>query len=181
MCSSDLVAYDAARLTPAQAGAMRERLRRGARVQLEGGTLDLVIPGVVALSLSPGADVTLSPAPNRWVPRDLTAGIVRGNVYFSTGRRFHGARLDVRTPEGSVRAVGTSFAVLCGPGETCVCVMEGSVRVAEGTAEVAGGARVPHGMRRVLHDGKAETLPILDDSVQHLHRQIAAAGDQLGR
>jgi hypothetical protein len=161
---------------------MTERLRRGGRVQLLGGqSLDLVVPGVLALSLSPGADVTLSAAPNRWFPRDMNVAVARGNSYFSTGRRFHGAHLDVRTAEGSARAVGTSFAVLCGVGETCVCVMEGRVKVALGHAPVANGVDVPQGMRRVLHGDGAETLPILTDSVERLQRQIAAAGPQLER
>jgi len=178
----DGVSFTPSLATAVEADALRERLRRGGRVQLvDDQSLDLVVPGVIALSLSPGADVTLSAAPDRWFPRDMNAAVARGNTYFSTGRRFHGAHLDVRTTEGSVRAVGTSFAVLCGIGETCVCVMEGQVKVAQGRTPLANGIEVPHGMRRVLHGGGAETLPILEDSAERLQRQIADAGPQLER
>ncbi len=52
-----------------------------------------------------------------------------------------------------------------------------------GRADAPGtGTDIPHGMRRVVHpDQVAETLPILDDSVHHLHRQLAAAGGTLDR
>lgn len=160
-----------------------ERVRRGGRVTVQGATtLDLAATGVTALALAPGADVTLSAPPNRWWWRGMDAQIKTGDAYFSTGKRFHGAHLDVSTPDVSVRAVGTSFAVLCAPFGTCVCVMEGQVQVGgQGTAP-GTGVQVPQGMRHVVHKGEAgETLPILDASVHRLHRQLAMAGSVLGR
>ena len=163
--------------------ALAARLRRGGHVRLEGArTLDLVAPGVAAVALSPGADLVLSPAPGRWWGRGMRAHLAAGNAYFTTGRGFHGAHLDVSTPEASLRAVGTAFAVLHDEDFTCVCVMEGRVRVATASEPVASGVDVPHGMRRVVHaDGKSELAPILDESVHHLHAQRDALGPLLGR
>jgi hypothetical protein len=177
------VLVDGIEFAPGDTAALAERVNRGGRVVLRGAlTLDLVAPGVAALALSPGADVLLSPAPNRWWWRAMNARINAGDAYFSTGRVFHGATLDVRTPEASVRAVGTSFAVLCAPFGTCVCVMQGRVTVGGRDAAPGEGIVVPFGMRRVVHpDQAAETLPILDDSVHHLHRQLATTGGALGR
>ncbi len=177
------VVVDGTAFAPGERAAMAARLERGARVTVEGAvTLDLVAPGVAALALGPGADVTLPAAPNRWWWRGMTARVAAGNAYFSTGREFPGAQLDVSTPEATVRATGTSFAVLCGAFGTCVCVMEGRVRVGGRAAAPGAGVEVPHGMRRVVHpDQVAETLPILDDSVHELHRQLAAAGGVLER
>jgi ferric-dicitrate binding protein FerR (iron transport regulator) len=89
----------------------------------------------------------------------------------------------VSTPEVSVRAVGTAFAVLRDPaGATCVCVMEGRVRVNEAGAAAANAVDVPAGMRRIVEPGQgAETKPILDDSVHRLHHQRDVAGALLGR
>jgi hypothetical protein len=158
-------------------------LRRGGHVQIEGAlTVDLVAPGLVAVAIAPGAEVTLPPAPNRWFGRRMQARLAAGDVYFTTGREFHGATLEVTTAEARIRAVGTAFAVLCGDFGTCVCVLEGTVRVGDVRARVEDGIAVPHGMRRVLHPGRAaETLPILEDSAHHLHRQMSSVGSALDR
>jgi ferric-dicitrate binding protein FerR (iron transport regulator) len=83
----------------------------------------------------------------------------------------------------SVRAVGTAFAVLRDPaGATCVCVMEGRVRVNEAGAAAATAVDVPAGMRRIVEHGySAETRPILAESVHRLHHQRDVAGARLGR
>src|SRR6185436_3869827 len=106
------------------------KLRRGGRVRVEGtATLDLVASGLAAVALAPGAQLELSSAPGRWWARGMTARVTSGDAWFTTGRAFHGAHLDVSTPEVNVRAVGTAFAVLRDPGgATCVCVLEGRVR-----------------------------------------------------
>lgn len=158
-------------------------LRRGGHVRVEGAvTLDLVAPGIAAIALAPDAEVILSPAPNRWWSRTMSTRVTAGNAYFSTGRAFHGAKLDVSTPHAQVRAVGTSFAVLCAPFGTCVCVMEGHVRVGRLGMAPGDGVDVPEGMRRIVHPGEpAVTMPILEDSVHHLHQQLSTVGDLLGR
>ncbi len=169
--------------TPADTAALAAALRRGGRVRVEGAiTLDLAAPGVAAVAIGPDAELTLSAAPNRIWARGMTARLESGDAYFTTGRSFHGARLDVTTPEANVRAVGTSFAVLRHSFGTCVCVMEGHVRVA-GTGTPAGeGVDVPEGMRHVVGtDQHAETLPILEDSVHRLHAQQSRAGGLLER
>lgn len=164
--------------------ALGPRLRRGGHVRVEGAvTLDLVAPGIAAVALAPDAEVELSSAPGRWWSRSMRAQVTSGDAYFTTGRAFHGAHLDVGTPEVSVRAVGTAFAVLRDPaGATCVCVMEGRVRVSEAGATVASAVEVPAGMRRIVEPGTgAETKPILDESVHRLHHQRDVAGALLGR
>ena len=177
------VLVDGVAFAPGDTVGIAARVMRGGRVSLQGAvTLDLVAPGVAALALAPGADLTLSAAPNRWWWRGMSAQLAMGDAYFSTGRTFHGAHLDVRTPAATVRAVGTSFAVLCAPFGTCVCVMQGRVNVG-GKADAPGmGIEVPQGMRRVVHpDQRGETLPILDGSVHRLHQQLATVGAVLGR
>ena len=176
------VTVDGASYSPRDA-ALPARLRRGGRVRVEGAvTLDLVAPGVAAVALAPGAELQLSAAPGRWWARGMRAQVENGDAYFTTGRGFHGAHLDVTTPEVSVRAVGTAFAVLRESGATCVCVLEGRVRVGEAGTPAASAVEVPEGMRRIVRAGRGgETQPILDDSVHRLHRQRDVAGGLLGR
>jgi hypothetical protein len=162
--------------------ALAVRLKRGGHVRVEGAvTLDLVALGVAAVALAPGAEVRLSGTPGRWWARGMRAHVESGDAYFTTGSGFHGARLDVSTPEVSVSAVGTAFAVLREGGGTCVCVLEGHVHVGEAGAP-GTMVDVPEGMRRVVHPGQAsETHAILDDSVHRLHRQRDVAGEMLRR
>jgi len=164
--------------------ALAARLRHGGHVKVEGAvTLDLAAPRIAAVTLAPDAEIQLSSTPGRWWARGMRAEVASGDAYFTTGRGFHGAHLDVSTPEVSVRAVGTSFAVLRDPaGATCVCVMEGRVRVGEAGAAPASAVEVPAGMRRIVQPGYgAETKPILDESVHRLHRQRDLTGAMLVR
>lgn len=157
-------------------------LRRGGRVRVEGGlTLDMAAPGVVAVAAGPGAEMTLSAAPQRLWGRAMSVRIESGDAWFTTGRAFHGATLDVATPEASVRAIGTAFAVLRHADGTCVCVMEGHVHA--GAAATPGETTdVPQGMRRTFgKDGKSELLPILDDSIHRLHMQRSRWNATIGR
>jgi len=164
--------------------ALAARLRHGGHVKVEGAvTLDLAAPRIAAVTLAPDAEIQLSSTPGRWWARGMRAEVASGDAYFTTGRGFHGAHLDVSTPEVSVRAVGTSFAVLRDPaGATCVCVMEGRVRVGEVGAAPTSAVEVPAGMRRIVQPGYgAETKPILDESVHRLHRQRDLTGAMLVR
>lgn len=168
---------------PGETLMLSRALRRGGRVRVEGAmTLDVVAPGVAAVAIAPGTDVTLSAAANRLWSRAMSARVERGDAYFTTGAAFRGAVLDVATAEVNVRAVGTAFAVLRHAEGSCVCVMEGHVHVGLAGSPEAAMSDVPAGMRRVVgSDRKAETLPILEDSVHQLHDQRARAGETLGR
>lgn len=156
-------------------------LRRGGHVRVpDTGYLDLVAPGQLAVCLAPGADVRLPAAPNRWWRRDAQAAVDMGDAFFETGRGFHGATLEVNTAEARAHVTGTSFAVLRdAEAGTCVCVMEGRVRV---DAKLGGSSLVAAGMRRVCPpDTSALILPILDYSVHALHKLREVTATRLER
>ncbi len=157
--------------------ALAAALRRGGRIRTQGSlTLELAASGVAAASFGPDCDVRLSAPPGRFLGRRLTCDLAGGDAYFTTGRDFRGAALEVTTPDVRARALGTSFAVLRHASGSCVCVMEGRVRVATIGDPAGEAVEVPQGMRRVVGtDRSGETLPILDDSVHRLHEQRAAA------
>lgn len=166
---------------PADRERIAAALRRGGELGIEGAvTLDVVAPGVMAVALGPGTRMTLSATSGRWWSRAMRAHVGAGDAYFTTGGSFHGARLTVSTPEVEVVALGTAFAVLRHEDGSCVCVMEGRVRVRKPNG--GEGVDVPEGMRRVVGvDGGAETLPILEDSRHRLHELRSAAGRALER
>lgn len=161
--------------------ALAQALRRGGQVRVEGAlTLDVAAPGVIAVALGPGGEMTLPAAPNRLWGRRMEAKVEAGDSYFTTGRAFQGAELMVTTPEARVQAVGTAFAVLRHDFGTCVCVMEGHVHV--GMAGTGDMTDVAQGMRRTVgKDGKVADSPILEESVHHLHEQRSRWSTTIGR
>jgi hypothetical protein len=170
--------------TPEDRDGLAAAVRAGGELRTEGAvTLDLAAPGQVAVALGPDSRISISASPGRWWGRAMFARLESGDAYFSTGRAFRGAHLDVATREVAVRAVGTSFAVLRHEGQgSCVCVMEGHVSVRHGHGAAETTVEVPEGMRRVVDPTlHGETLPILDDSVHRLHEQLSTAGGVLGR
>lgn len=165
-----------------QREAIAALVRRGGHIRLSDDvSLDLVSPGQIAVSLAPGCDITLPPAPNRIWDRAAHADLAMGDAFFATGPHFHGASLDVTTDEANAHVVGTSFAVLRQPHGTCVCVMEGRVRV---NHELTPGdvVEVPAGLRRMCYDDSpSETGPILKYSEHALHHLRAASQAALNR
>ena len=164
-------------------GNLSTALARGGRVRLpENAEMDLVAPGAIAMTLSSGSDVDVPRAPGRWFQRNALAVVRAGETFFTTGRRFHGAHLTVATDEANVEVVGTTFAVLRHEEGTCVCVMEGKVRVgATGESAVEVGA----GVRRFCYPralGKpSESAPILESSEHALHALRASTTRLLER
>lgn len=138
-------------------------IRDGARVHLPPGvSMTVSAPGRMAVEITPETEAELSAPPARWLGRLASARVAQGEIRITTGERFHGARFEVTTPEARVEVRGTTLAVICEPTGTCVCVMDGVVRVgAHGQPMVD----VPAGRRRyVFHDGRppeqAEMRPI---------------------
>jgi len=129
-------------------------LRPGARIRLTSTeTVDLAIPGQMVVQLTPSTDMILPASAGRWMKRRIRAEVRSGEVRFTTGPDFRGARLHVETPEADVMVTGTTLAVIREPHGTCVCVMDGAVEMGP-----RGGtmARVEAGRRRfVFSDGRA--------------------------
>jgi len=72
--------------------------------------------------------------------------------------------LTLRAPGARIHAVGTTFAVIASPESTCVCVLEGEVRMegVGGPAEV-----VTAGTRRTLFTGRDE---VVDEEIFPMER-----------
>jgi ferric-dicitrate binding protein FerR (iron transport regulator) len=172
------VVVDGVPVPLADATGLQRRLRRGVRLRLpEGGEVDLALPGQLALQVTPGTDVTLPAAAGRWFGRRGRTSVAHGEVRITTGAAFHGARLEVDTPEAMVEVTGTTLAVICEPTGTCVCVLEGRVRVAP-QADGAG-VMVAAGHRRyVFNDARppvtAEIRPNESVSLRQLREQRRA-------
>lgn len=168
--------------------ALAPVLRRGGHVVLpDSASLELVAPGQLAVSLTGGTDAELPAAPNRWFARHASGRVTVGEAYIQTGRRFHGATLDMITPEANAHVTGTSLAVLRDKeAGTCVCVMQGKVAVSyeeedEGKLE-RETLMVPQGQRCICPPGgEAKLGPILHSSEHALHQLGTWAAEALER
>jgi len=105
-------------------------LRPGAPVRLPGGTeLEIACAGNLLVQFTAGTDATVPEAPGRWFGRSVRGTIREGELRITTGPAFRGARLAIRSPEAQVEVRGTTLAVIREPHGTCICVLEGRVRV----------------------------------------------------
>ena len=158
------------------AAVLEHSLEPGARLRLpETASVTLASAGRLLLELTPGTEMTLPAAPGRWFGRAGHSELARGELHVTTGPAFHGARLAIETAEARIEVTGTTFAVLCLPVGTCVCVYEGTVRVGSRHGEmvpVAAGRR-----REVFNDGRAT----LDDAMLvHEHGNLQRLAAQRG-
>jgi hypothetical protein len=104
------------------------------------------------MQVAAGSEVVIPTVPGRWFARRVHGEVRAGEVRLTTGDSFHGASLAMTTPEAHVNVTGTTLAVICEPQGTCVCVLEGAVRVG---ARPDSMAMVPQGMRAyVFADGR---------------------------
>ncbi|HTR96361.1 MAG TPA: hypothetical protein VMH61_00520, partial [Candidatus Acidoferrales bacterium] len=144
---------------------------------------ELVKPGVLAVSIDMQTDVTLPAGPGRWWGRHDRARVANGYAFYATGRAFHGATLDVETPEVRARVTGTELGVLRDDEQgTCVCVMNGRVHVQRWRGGIPGGVDVPAGQRCInLPNGAQYLKPILEYTVEHLHHLNARSATLLQR
>jgi hypothetical protein len=110
---------------------LTRRIRPGSRIRLESTEeLDLISSGLLAMQLSPGTEMVLPSPPGRWFARGPMGKVAGGLLRVTTGRRFHGARLAITTPDATIHVTGTTLAVIAEPTGTCVCVLEGTAHVA---------------------------------------------------
>jgi hypothetical protein len=131
-------------------------LRPGASICLEGETLlDLLSPGTLAIQMAPGSNLRIPAPPGRWLGRSTKGRVDSGEVRFVTGPGFAGAHLTIEAPSARIHATGTTFAVISTPDSTCVCVLEGEVRMEgdDGSSEI-----VEAGMRRTIFAERDEAL-----------------------
>ncbi len=152
-----VVVVDGVPVPMADAAQLARRLRPGARVRVpDGARIELVSEGQLAIQLAGGTDVALPGVPGRWFRRVARAEVRGGELRIATGARFHGARLEIETPEAAVTVTGTTLAVICEPTGTCVCVLDGRVAVSrKGESLVV----VPAGWRRyVYNDNRAPEM-----------------------
>jgi len=132
---------------------LRRRLRPGSRILLRSSEdLDLVSSGLIAMQLSPGTEAILPSPPGRWFGRTGKATVKRGQLRLTTGRHFPGSRLAITTPDATVRVTGSTLAVIAESSGTCVCVLEGRVRVRPNRGAMTG---VSPGTRCEVHRGQA--------------------------
>lgn len=151
-----IVLVDGVPVPTAHTEELARLVRPGAFLQLPREVeLEIASAGQMAVQYTGGTQASVPARPGRWFGRKTGAEVREGEVRVMTGAGFRGAKLAIETPEALVMVVGTTFAVICEPTGTCVCVMEGRLRVGtrggERMAEVEAGRR-----RYVFSDGRPE-------------------------
>ena len=114
--------------------AFRDLLEPGAAIHVEGdmsALLDLVYPGFMAVQITAGVEMTLPKPAGRWFNRTASFGVGQGEVRVVTGPDFAGADLAILAPGTEIEITGTTFAVICSPCSTCVCVLEGTAQMTD--------------------------------------------------
>lgn len=128
----------------------------GVPIEVEGGTLDLVLDRRLALSAGPGSQWLLVQVPEPDVLAELLLRHERGSLALVTGPDFPGSRLVVQTALTEVRVVGTEFSIdVEGAKGTCVCCGAGTLEVTE-RREASPGQYAVHAseMLFVFADGQ---------------------------
>jgi hypothetical protein len=148
-------------------------LPAGARVENRaGGPRRIEIPGVLVCELAPGTVVTLE-GRRRLGGEPLRASVEDGMLLGATGEAFPGRGLEVATREGVTTVTGTTFGVLAGADSTCVCVLEGVVRL---EALHLPARRVEPGASWIVYrDGDERGEPLREDQIDMLRAVRDAA------
>jgi ferric-dicitrate binding protein FerR (iron transport regulator) len=115
------------------AAEAQARLTAGIRIRtLDDGRAALALAGGESLRLAPGTEAMLD-APGRFY-------VSRGTVYVDSGGRPAASRLEIVTPAGTARDVGTQFELLVDGTRLRLRVREGSVVVDRGGQTLTGSA-----------------------------------------
>jgi ferric-dicitrate binding protein FerR (iron transport regulator) len=155
------------RVVPAAEAAVTlpELLRPGATIQVDAETqIDVAAPEVLVMQMAPGSELTIPGSPGRWLGRSISGGVPDGEVRFVTGPQFEGVHLTIEAPAARIHAAGTTFAVIASAESTCVCVLEGEVRM---EARGRHAEPVAAGMRRTVFAHRDE---VLDEEIFPMER-----------
>lgn len=140
-------------------GAAWSSLHAGSEIQTsEDASLDVLYEDLALIEIAPGTTVTLPGSPGRWLGKSVSSRLDAGEIRFKSGARFPGNLLAVTTPQGRAEITGTTVSVQVGPMGTCVCVLEGHVKVGVDKADMAV---ISPGSRKVMPpDGPPSIEPI---------------------
>jgi hypothetical protein len=172
---------DGASVSLSDPSALGQALRRGARVSVpEGSTLTLLSPTMLLVQVAPGTEMTIPKPPGRWISKNFTTKVSRGEARLLTGPSFPGRKLLVGTPVGTTEVTGTLLSVVTDSSFTCVCVAEGKVMTGKSPARMK---MVTAGTRMVMYADQRPSvlLPIESEHAAGLAALMSEHGVDVGR
>lgn len=147
--------------------ALEALLREGGRLALgDSARIDLRLGRALLMGISAGSVVNVPPAEPQG-GHDYRAAVEGGELLVKTGPGFPGRRLLIATRDGRTELTGTTIVVNKMPDVTCVCVLEGTVRIGVDETDMED---VTPGKRKLMFlDGSApEVVPILPGHRDHM-------------
>jgi len=175
---ADAIVIDGQTVSASDTDALGAMLRPGAEVRVPpGAVLDLVAGRTAAIEIAGGSTFTLPAMPGRWFTRSRAARLDAGEIRFRSGPRFAGGRLAFHTPDGMAEVTGTLLSVQCDASGTCVCVLDGTVRVgrtSDALTAVAAGARMV-----LPREGEATVSPVVPPHANGARDFDARVGERL--
>lgn len=145
----------------------------------EHGEFELTLGAALRLRMAPCSGIVLPQAPRRWNPDVVTIAVEHGELFGSTGGRSLPSEVLLVTDELTARITGTTFAVFRIPEASCVCLLEGHVRITPKVGD-QGPIDVPAGSKCLIYkDGRpAEIVPIDGMERMKLEMILDRATDQ---
>ena len=127
----------------------------------EHGDFELTLGAALRLRMAPCSGIVLPQAPRRWNPDVVTIAVNHGELFGSTGGHSLPSEVLLVTDELTARITGTTFAVFRIPEASCVCLLEGNIRIVPKVGG-QGPIDVPAGFKCLIYkDGRpAEIVPI---------------------
>lgn len=148
------------------------RLVAGSRVRTRGdGRLALVLSNGESVRLAPETEVMLDAPGRLYLPR--------GTIYVDSGARPSGARIEVVTPSGTARDLGTQFELRVSAAALRLRVREGLVTLDHGGRSVSGQAGEEVSIDGL--GGVARSAIAADDPAWQWAEAVASMPDMDGR
>jgi hypothetical protein len=169
------VVIDGVKVPLSDREAIQARLEPGARVVVPPtATLTLTVPGIALFELTPGTHVVLP-----WADGTPAGHVLAGEVRFASGPDFPGRELALVTPDGRAVITGTLVSIFCADTGTCVCVLEGTVRVGPSSGVLE---RIPPGQRMVMpRGGGASVEAVMPEHAEGLRKMLERTAESFPR
>lgn len=142
------------------------------------GRLRLRFADWYLLELAPHTRLALTPVEQRSRPEPLAFQVEEGALRVCTGPAFRGEEMHVTTEDASLRVAGTIFAVDVFKDGTCICCLQGTLKVTVPKTPAVESVDGEH-MFRLYRDGRSPKRDTIPDAHSEPLRELEKLAEQL--